>query len=198
VASTNGEHMLRLPVGLCLALFLFCSFSSYACALTPAEQDAFVGAINILIEHNPKYRYGAPITDNPSDPRDCSGALFWAARRAGFPVTRTTAQCMMWSCNEGWSGSPVPFVEANRGDLVGFLMSRGAIDIDHIGAVVVSIDEGVATFAHASSSHGFTTGRIGSPDGRDYWMRHLSHIKRLSFGADPNEKAKKTTQRQGR
>lgn len=167
-----------------VVVWCICSPGPSCWALTPDELVAWQAAINELLEHNPRYRYGAHITERPEDPKDCSGSLFWAARKAGFPVKRTTAARMMWG-DDGWSGYPVVYVDGGAGDLIGFLMQPRSRDVDHIGALIVHIaidgdGTGETTMAHASVARGFSRATMTNM-ANDYWYRRLSHVWRLEF-----------------
>ena len=116
-----------------LLLLSLVSFGS-ACraeALGAAYARAFRFELQSIIDVHPRYAWGG--AENEKSGLDCSGYLYLAARRAGFPVRRTTARRMARG-EGGWIGHPVARDRLKLLDLVFWTFQERRTN-GHVGAV---------------------------------------------------------------
>jgi cell wall-associated NlpC family hydrolase len=125
---------------------------------SPAGGAAHKGAAIAQSMAGSPYRYGG------ATPRgfDCSGLVYYAYRKAGFSVPRTTREQYKRS-------ERIAFSDIHRGDLLFFkLSSRG---ISHVG-----IYTGNGKFIHApSSGKRVSYARLDDP----YWKKRLLAAGRI-------------------
>ncbi len=139
-----------LMLALCLAMLTGCSSTPDRSGPAGAAQDGLAEAASML---GKPYRYGG------ATPRgfDCSGLVYYAYRRAGIAVPRTTRE-------QYRHAEHIAVSSIRPGDLLFFrIHSRG---ISH-----VAIYAGQGRIIHApSSGKQVTYARLDSP----YWRRHLA------------------------
>lgn len=104
------------------------------------------------------YRYGGA---DPSDGFDCSGLVYYAYRRNGQSVPRTSRE-------QFDAASKIPIEQAAEGDLLFF---QDQANLSHVGIYL-----GEGRFVHApSSGHTVSLANIDEP----FYRRHLVAVGRL-------------------
>lgn len=139
-----------LMLVLCLAVLTGCSSSPDRSGPDGAAHDGLAQAASML---GKPYRYGG------STPRgfDCSGLVYYAYRKAGIAVPRTTRE-------QYRHAEHIPMSSIRPGDLLFFRIHSRSIS--H-----VAIYAGQGRIIHApSSGKQVTYGKLDSP----YWRRHLA------------------------
>jgi cell wall-associated NlpC family hydrolase len=136
-------------------------------AMSPALEKAWTAELEIIISRHPHYQWGGA-TDEAKG-LDCSGYLYLAARRAGFPVRRTTAKKMLNGYG-GWANVAVFPAERKPLDLVGWSFRK---QFDHIGLIWKT----PYTVTHSSSRRGVVV-----DDLRGALVQRAESVKRLTLG----------------
>jgi cell wall-associated NlpC family hydrolase len=138
-------------------------------AMSSALEKAWTVELETIISRHPHYQWGGA-TDEVKG-LDCSGYLYLAARRAGFPVRRTTAKRMLEG-NEGWVNIAVFPAERKPLDLGGWSFRKR---FDHIGLIWKT----PYTVTHSSSRRGVVVDEL-----RGALVQYAESIKRLTLGGE--------------
>ncbi|MBC8045520.1 MAG: C40 family peptidase [Fimbriimonadaceae bacterium] len=98
--------------------------------------------------------------NSPESGFDCSGFIYYVYKKFGIELPRTSGQ-------QFDAGIPIPYTEAERGDIILFTGMHPVFGIPgHVGIIISRDDEGF-TFIHTASP---LTGGV-----------HVSHSKERSF-----------------
>ena len=160
-----------------LPLLLLCAFQplsfTHSHALSEAYRAPFRQEINFLIMKAPPYVWGG-CNDTGAD---CSGLIWWAAKRAGMPVKRTTA-IEMWRGSGNWLGKDIKFMNLEQCDLIWWSWkNKPNRPFGHVGLVHEG-ENGIYQIFHASTCKKHA---ILQPCA-DVFIRDFAGAKRLSFG----------------
>jgi len=138
-------------------------------------EAAWEKQLKIIIAAHPRYVWGG--AEDETKGLDCSGYLYLSARRAGFPVHRTTALHMR-AGGGGWLGVDIMFRDSRQLDIVWWTFSQGRPH-GHVGILIRHPVHGIPAVTHASSKRGvvvdYVAGRL---------LGDLSATRRLKIG-DP-------------
>jgi len=156
-------------------LFLWCIPAK---ALAPEYAASWEKELNFMILKNPKYVMSDKI--KPDDPIesgvDCSRYMYLTARRAGIPISRTTARDMATG-GGGWLGKDVKSDDADHLDLSFWTWSGSARTYGHVGAFMVGPKSGLLEVTHASETRGVVLDKL-----KGKLLTDLTKVRRLILG----------------
>jgi len=134
------------------------------------EAERFRSEVARIVDARPRYVWGG--SHSEASGLDCSGMVFLAARRAGLPVRRTTAERMYYG-DAGWTGYCVGHNDRQELDLIWWRF-KPTRPYGHVGIVFRDRDSA----AHASSSRGYT----GVSAIAGALLKNISGVRRLNHG----------------
>jgi hypothetical protein len=126
-----------------------------------------------VIAKHPRYLWGG--STDVEKGLDCSGYLFYAARRAAMPVHRTTS--LQMSRGGGcWVGRNILFRDSREMDIVWWTFSAARPN-GHLGVAIRHPKYGIPAVTHSSSSRGVVCDYI-----QGSLFRDITATRRLSIG----------------
>jgi hypothetical protein len=143
--------------------------------MPPEWEASFRSQLQRIIDRQPQYVRGG--SESEEKGLDCSGFIFLAAKRAGIPVSRTTALNMSRGL-AGWRGVDIELRDAGELDIVWWTwLDKPQRPFGHVGVLWRGKDNFPAV-AHASQTIGRVT--VGQMKGK--FLRDLAKVRRLTIG----------------
>jgi hypothetical protein len=129
--------------------------------------------LKTVVRAHPRYLWGG--SEDVQKGLDCSGYLYYTARRAGFPVHRTTS-LQMSRGSGGWVGRNILFRDTREMDVIWWTFTANRPN-GHLGTLIRHPSTGVPAVTHASSKRGVVADYI-----QGTLFRDISATRRLTIG----------------